>query len=120
MPSTSVISGALLILLGIIGYVYGLTTDYASPTALIPAAFGLLLLIFGLLAQSKETLRKHLMHAAVLIALLGFLASAGRLISKISQISLSMAFISQLLMSVICLAFVLLGIKSFIDARRNQ
>lgn len=120
MPSTSIFCGALLILIGLIGYGYGLTTANASLTALIPAAFGLLLVIFGLIAQSKENLRKHLMHAAVLVALLGFLASAGRLVSKLSQITLSMAYVSQILMAVICLAFVILSVKSFINARKNS
>jgi hypothetical protein len=119
MPLTSIYSGSLLILVGIIGYGYGLTTEKASITALIPAFFGILLVIFGLLANSKENLRKHLMHAAVLVALVGFLASAGRLVSKFNDITLSMAFISQILMALICLIFVILSVNSFIAARKS-
>ncbi len=120
MPSTSIISGALLILIGIIGYVFSIVDGNTSVTALIPAAFGLLLIIFGFLAKSNENLRKHLMHAAVLVALLGFLIPAGRLLSQMSNIKVSLAVLSQILMSLICLVFVILSVKSFVDARRNR
>jgi hypothetical protein len=119
MPSTSIYSGGLLILLGIFGYGYGLTTEKASVTALIPAFFGILMVIFGLIANSKENLRKHLMHASVLVALLGFLASGGRLLSKFSDISVTMAYVSQILMALICLIFVILSVNSFIAARKS-
>jgi len=120
MPSTSIISGALLILIGIIGYVFSIVDGNTSLTALIPAAFGLLLVIFGFLAKSNENLRKHLMHAAVLVALLGFLIPAGRLFSQMSNIRISLAVFSQVAMSLICLVFVILSVKSFVDARRNR
>ncbi len=120
MPSITINFGRILILIGAIGYIYGLTmTAYASPTALIPAFFGLVLLVLGYVARSKEHLRKHLMHAAVVVALLGFLASAGRLISKIGEIQLTTAFLSQIAMALTCLIFVIISIRSFIDARKN-
>lgn len=119
MPSTSIACGFLLILIGIIGYVYGLTNNAASVTALIPAFFGIVLVILGFLAKSKENLRKHLMHGAVLIGLLGFILPAGRLFSKLGSITLSAAFVSQIAMALVCLVFVILCVKSFIDARRN-
>lgn len=119
MPSTSIYSGALLVLLGMTGYFYGLATEKASVTALIPAFFGILLVIFGMIANSKENLRKLLMHASVLVALVGALASGGRLLSKFSDITLSMAFVSQILMALICLVFVILSINSFVAARKK-
>ena len=119
MPITAVIFGGLLILTGIVGYVHGVMNDRASLTAFIPAAFGLVIAILGLAAQAKESLRKHLMHAAVVVGLLGFLVPAGRLISKFSELSLSAAVVSQLVMALLCLVFVLLCIRSFIAARRN-
>lgn len=121
MPSIAINFGRILILIGVIGYVYGLlATEYASLTALIPALFGLVLLVLGYLAKAKENLRKHLMHAAVLVALLGFLASAGRLVAKFSEISLSVASVMQIAMALTCLLFVIISVKSFIDARRNS
>ena len=124
MPSTSIFFGFLLILLGAGGYVYGMANGNASPTALIPAVFGVLLIIFGVLARSKENLRKHLMHGAVLVGLLGFLATVGSFL-KIPALLAGTAerpaaVITQLTMAVICLAFVILCVKSFIDARRNR
>jgi len=120
MPSTSIISGILLILIGILGYVFSLIDGNTSVTALIPAAFGLLLVIFGFLAKSKENLRKHLMHAAVLVGLLGFLIPTIRLASQASNIKVSLAVLSQAAMALVCLFFVILSIQSFVNARRNR
>ena len=137
MPSTAIVSGILLILLGIFGYSFSLIDGRASLTALIPAAFGLLLIIFGALAKSKENLRKHLMHAAVLVALAGFLIPAFRVVSQLIRNTqavgappesadigatfgvISLAVLSQIAMALICLVFVILCVKSFIAARRG-
>jgi fluoride ion exporter CrcB/FEX len=124
MPSTSIITGILLILLGIIGYVIGMNNGNASPTALIPAVFGLLLVILGFLAKSKENLRKHLMHAAVVIGLLGFLATASSILKIPDVLSGTAerpsAVVSQFAMALICLVFVIMCVNSFIAARRNR
>lgn len=120
MPSTAITFGRILILIGVAGYLYGMfMSEYASLTALIPAAFGIILLVLGHISKAKDNLRKHLMHVAVLVGLLGFLASAGRLISKISEITLSAAYISQIAMALTCLAFVILCVRSFIEARKS-
>lgn len=120
MPSTSIISGILLILTGIVGYVFSLVDGNTSITALIPAAFGLLLVLLGLIAKSKENLRMHLMHVAVLIGLAGFLIPAWRLFSRRSDLSVSLAVLSQAVMAIICLFFVILCVQSFVNARRNR
>lgn len=118
MPSTSIISGVLLIVIGILGYVFSLVDGNTSVTALIPAAFGLLLVILGFLAKSKENLRKHLMHAAVVVGLLGFLIPTIRLVSQASNIKVSLAVLSQAAMALVCLFFVILSVQSFVNARR--
>lgn len=118
MPTTAIIFGSLLVIIGFVGYGYGLINGNASLTALIPAAFGFVLEILGFVARSNEPLRKHLMHAAVLVALLGFIMTAGRLLMKAGQLSLAPAVISQLAMAVVCLVFVILAVRSFIIARR--
>ena len=110
----------LLSLIGIMGYVYGVMNGNASLTALIPFAFGTVLEALGFIAKSNEGLRKHLMHAAVVVALLGFFMTAGRLLMKMSELTLSPAVISQLAMSAVCLVFVVLAVRSFIVAKRNQ
>ncbi len=119
MPNTSITFGALLVLIGIIGYGYGLMNGNASLTALIPAVFGIVMAILGFASRSNERMRKHLMHAAVVVALLGFIAAAGRLVMKASELTASAGVISQLAMAIICLLFVTLAVKSFGDARRS-
>lgn len=119
MPGTAIWFGRLLILLGILGYAYGLTSGPASVTALIPAAFGVVLMLLGHIAAARENLRKHLMHAAVLVAVIGFLMTAGRLALKFSELSLSAGVVSQAVMAVICLVFVILAVRSFVAARSS-
>lgn len=120
MPTTSIACGVLLIIIGVIGYVHGMMSDKASVTALIPAFFGLVLVILGVLANAKENLRKHLMHGAVIISLLGFIMPAGRLISKMSELTMSAAVVSQIAMAVVCLIFTILAIRSFAAARKAE
>ena len=120
MPITTIIFGVILTLIGVIGYGYGVSAGNASLTALIPAAFGTLLEAFGAIALSSEGLRKHMMHAAVVVALLGFVLTAGRLLMKIGELVMSPAVASQLAMAAVCLVFVILSIRSFAVARRER
>ncbi len=129
MPSTAITFGILLILLGLGGFGYAVI--YLPPdtpvtkvlTALIPAVLGLILAILGFLAKSKENLRKHLMHGAVLVGLIGFLATVSS-VMKLSALfngtaDRPLAVFSQFITAILCLVFVLLCVKSFIDARRS-
>ena len=120
MPSTTIVTGIILILIGIAGYVFSIIDGNTSLTALIPSAFGVLLVIFGIIATSSEGLRKHLMHAAVVVGLIGFLIPTFRLISKMNDIKISLAVLSQALMAIVCLFYVILSIQSFINARKNR
>ncbi len=77
----------------------------------------------GLAGKSKENLRKHLMHGAVLVGLLGFLATVSSLLKLPALFNGTaerpLAVVSQFLTAIICLVFVILCVKSFIDARRS-
>ena len=115
MAPVSIGFGSALIILGVASY---LGTDRVSPTALIPAAFGLALLLLGCLAF-KENLRKHAMHLAAMIGLVGLIAGLARLISKGINLQ-STASVCTLLMTVLCAAFVLLCVRSFVMARRRR
>jgi hypothetical protein len=119
MPTTAIWCGRLLVLVGIVGYVYGLYISAASFTALIPAVFGVVLLALGYIARGSERLRKHLMHAAILVAMLGLIAAASRLAMKASEFTLSAASLSQVAMALICLVFIILAVRSFVAARRG-
>ncbi|PWU05816.1 MAG: hypothetical protein C5B47_08450 [Verrucomicrobia bacterium] len=82
MPSFAIFIGILLDILGIAGYVW---TGSHSPTALIPAVIGTLLLILGIIASRNPDMRKQAMHIAAIIAALGFLGSASRALPNISK-----------------------------------
>ncbi|MGH9948966.1 MAG: hypothetical protein ACRD6X_17480 [Pyrinomonadaceae bacterium] len=113
----SIVVGVILIAIGVVGYIHGLSNEKASVTALIPAFLGILMAIFGAVANSKESLRKHLMHGSVLVALLGFIATSARLIPRIGEFNGSAAQLSQLSTAVVCLAFIIFAVRSFISAR---
>ena len=66
MSTQTLYTGVALIVLGIGGYV---ASGAASVTALIPAFIGSVFVVLGLLGR-KESRRKHVMHAAMLLALL--------------------------------------------------
>ena len=118
MARITIAVGVLLIVLGLIGY-FG--TGMVSWTALIPAFFGLPLVILGVLAL-QEGLRKHAMHAAVVVGLIGFLGGAFSFVRPLlSEGEMKpMAATMQALMALICAVFVGLGVKSFINARRAR
>jgi len=120
MPFTSIIVGLLLIAIGVVGYIHGMMNEKASVTALIPAFFGIVIALLGIIANAKESLRKHLMHAAVVVGLIGFVVPFGRVMSKISEFTLSAAVVSQLTMAAVCLVFVVLAVRSFITARKSE
>ena len=108
------------LLLGITGFVF---TGSTHKTALIPCIFGIFFLIFGLLAR-KDSLRKHVMHAAVLIALLAFLGTA-RSLTHLPELFNGTAekpasIITQSLNAGLSLLYIILAVRSFIQARRAR
>ena len=119
MANITIIIGLLLIALGAGGYYGG---GQASMTAMIPAFFGLPIALLGVVAL-KEKLRKHAMHGAVLLGLLGFVGALMRPVMKLfgeEPFELNMAVGSQLAMAAICLVFVVLCVRSFIAARKSR
>ncbi len=114
MPRLALIFGTLLTLEGAGFYV---AAGASSWTALIPALVGLPLLLLGLAAR-KPSWRKHAMHAAAVLALLGTLAPVARLASSPLDLARPATW-SQLGMALLCGLFFLLCLKSFVDARRR-
>ncbi|HSW55352.1 MAG TPA: hypothetical protein VLH59_09690 [Ignavibacteriaceae bacterium] len=121
MAKFSIVIGIILIILGIISY-FGISSE--SITALIPTFLGIPVLILGWLAMN-EKYRKHAMHGAAVLMLLGFGGTVGGLIKFFRMIGGEVferpsAITVQAIMAVLCLVFLIFAIKSFIDARRKK
>src|SRR5690348_4350051 len=107
----SIIFGILLCVLGVGAFV---GTGSHAPTALIPAYFGAPILLCGFIA-TKPSLRMHAMHGAVLVALIGTVGAAVRIIQGlVNGIKLPIAFACTVIMLLLCAVFVALCVKSFI------
>ena len=121
MPTAAAAFGIALIALGLGGY-FG--TGRVSATALIPACFGVPLLVLGWAARnSTPTVRRHTMHLAALLGMLGLIGSGVRAFSKLGKLLSGQAehpsaVILQLIMAVLCVVFVGLCVRSFVAARR--
>jgi hypothetical protein len=120
VPSITIALGVALIILGLAGY---LMTGAASLTALIPAAFGLVIAVLGLIARDDRK-RKHAMHAAVVVALLGFLGSVRGLLQIGSVFdgtaARPAAVVSQTIMAALTLGYIATAVRSFVKARANR
>ena len=117
MPGTTRLFGLILIVLGVASYTL---TGRTSITAMIPAFFGAALVICALVAR-KESARKHAMHAAVALGLLGAVAALARGVpAALSGGAGRPAVLSQLAMGVLLLLYVALGVQSFIAARKAR
>lgn len=123
MHRLTIALGVLLILIAIAGFV---ATGSEHPTALIPGAVGVLFCIFGSLASSPDPKRRMLwMHIAVTVALLLFLFTLKadidvfRLAKGVSYPH-PIAIEEKAATSLVCLLYVLLAVRSFINARRTR
>jgi hypothetical protein len=123
MAKITIVTGVLLILLGLASYLY---TGHQYPTSLIPSAFGILLVAFGSMAETPVQRRRMLaMHIAVTVGLLGFLATAAALVSVVQLVKgklfpYPIAIEEKAAMSILLLIYVLLCVRSFIVARRSR
>ena len=123
MAKLTVAFGVVLILLGGVSFVL---TGHRFPTSLIPAAFGILLVIFGSMAESPLPRRRMLfMHIAVTVGLLGFLGTAQGLFQLIQLVKGKLftypaAVEEKAAMAALMFIYVLLCVRSFITARRTR
>ena len=120
MPKITLIFSILYVALGLAAF---FLTGALHKTALIPAYFGVVLLFLGLLGQ-KENLRKHVMHAALLVVLLALFGTARSLLKLPSAFDGTaerpFAIYAQAATAVLSITFLALGIRSFIQARRSR
>jgi len=121
MPNLTLGYGAILVLLGVGGY---FASGRASPTALIPSAIGVVLLVCGALAL-RESSRKHAIHAALIVALLAVLGTASGVVKAVKWAlgtapERPMAVTAQVITALLSVGFVVLGIRSFRAARKAR
>ena len=103
-----------------------------SWTALIPSILGLLLIGFAIGADKAPNAKKHVMHTAVLVGLLGFLSVVGKVGSAFSEMgwwrgepymivgASSLKPTTMLLTAGLLLIYLILCIVSFVSARKEM
>jgi 4-hydroxybenzoate polyprenyltransferase len=118
MPLVTIVTGLLLAALGVSAY---LSSGTSSLHPLGPAFLGLLLVGFGIAARSPG-MKKHAMHGAAVVGLLGALGTLGGAFAMSRRgVPLSsgpgMAVVASV---VIFVAFEVLCVLSFIAARKAR
>ena len=123
MAKVTLVFAVLFVAIGLVGF---FSTGSTHPTALIPAALGVLLGIFGALSLSPNPSRRKLfMHINVTLGLLGFLGTAMGLFEWIRMlggmaVKNPPATESKAAMAGLSLIYVILCVRSFIAARRAR
>jgi hypothetical protein len=118
----TIVFGVLLILLGVGGY-FG--TGRVSLTALIPAIPGVLFILLGLVARNAR-LRMHAMHAAAALALIGVVMMIPKGLVPLARWAAGTPpekpapVLSRSIMAGLMLVFLVLCVRSFINARRAR
>jgi hypothetical protein len=118
MPLVGVVTAVSLILLSTVTL---FISDSKSGTIFIPAGFGGLLGFFSALSFKASRL-KMCMHIAATVGLLGMVGPVAMLTKKAvkGELVRNLATYSQAIMGIICIAFVGLCVKSFIDVRKAK
>ena len=114
-PQANLLNAIVLIVAGIIGYFFTPTlTGAKAPTALIPAAFGLLFLI---LHKGVATSNKIISHIVVVLTAVFLFMCAKKFFETADWGPKKYIFLACIVSNVLALiAF----IGSFIDARKNK
>jgi hypothetical protein len=96
----------------------------AESAALHPAGVGMVLILCGLLANTENVKRRMLwMHIAVTFGLIGFLITGIRAGLNLLRGTVSVnpvAFDERAVVAVVCFAYIVLCVRSFISARRTR
>ena len=121
MPQKTMTAGGILVFLGLAGY---LASSFESLTAMIPAAIGAILIGLGAGAR-KESLRKHLIHGAAVVALLGIVGTVPGVIKLVGlvfggSVERPLAVASQTITALVCGWFLVAAVGSFIVARKTK
>lgn len=116
MPRLTIITGSVLVVLGVISYV---ATAFASWTALIPAILGVVLVLFGLVGLRRPRLGIHLALVVALAGIAGTLMNVLQLGDVFAGTAeRPVAVVVSTVTFVLLIAYVALGVRSFVQARR--
>lgn len=125
MPTWSVVFGGLLTALGLLAYFHpeplgvgkgGVPAEPGHPSALSPVGVGALLIVAGLIPLVSPGARKHAMHLAAVVALLGAVGGLVPVILRrfaVEEVAVKVGLGMALLSAV----FLALCINSFVQAR---
>lgn len=118
MPRTTMLVGAALVVIGVAAWAI---TAFASWTALIPSIIGLVLFLLGLLAV-KTGKQKLYIHIALLVALVGIAGTVPNAL-KLGDVfsgaaERPAAVVTSALTLILLVVYLVLGVRSFITARR--
>jgi hypothetical protein len=119
MAQLSLGVGGVLIALGVGAY---LLTDRVSPTALMPAAFGLVIAMLGAYARASAE-RRTAVHLAMGVALAGLIGSVAGVVRLVEALAagrerLPPADLTRGAMAALLLLYLAVGISSLVRARR--
>ena len=127
MPRITVVFGLLLCgLSALVAAILVSRGEFKMGTWLIPTGVGLPLVVLGAIAAKNAASKKHVMHAAVTLALLGGLLALVQGVSQIIRFLLQGKEILPLAagmiwaMTILCFVFVGLCVQSFIAARKAR
>ena len=116
MSRIAITFGVLLCVLS--GVIFALA-EKQSATIFIPAGFGILLIVLGVVARNEKA-RMHAMHSAALIGLIGMGGGIVQGIRALTGDRPATVWGGSFGMAALCGAFVVMCIQSFIAARRAR
>jgi hypothetical protein len=128
MPSLSVMFGVVLTALGLVAYFNpaplgvgkdGLPATPGHPSALSPVGVGVILIVAGVAAMAAPGSRKHAMHVAAAVALLGTVGGLVPVVLRKFDFQ-EVAVKVGLGMAVLSAIFLALCVNSFVRARRAR
>lgn len=105
--------------------VANLGDSFKPGTWLIPAGFGLVLIVLGALSKLKPSAKKHFMHGAAMVGTIGTLLCLGQGINQLRKLAgdqeiNTLAFGMVWSMAIVCLTFVGVCVQSFRAARKAR
>lgn len=120
IPMLSILTGLATMATGAVATILAVQHGAKWYTATIPIWIGLILVVAGAIARNAAY-RKHAMHAAAAVALLGALGSAPGLVSLLTgNYERLTAPVARTVTLALMATFLVFAIKSFIDARKSR